>query len=53
MLSSVVLVSNFFSGLHMPCVKQQPSLRFFRIGLVLFLVYLNFRATSPFNYTLN
>ena len=33
--SDVVLVSNFFLGLHVPCVKETPSLGFFGDGLQL------------------
>ena len=51
--SSVVLVSNFFLGLHVPCVKETPSLGFFGEGLQLSEVELNFHATTPFNYRLN
>ena len=35
MHSSVVLVSNFFLGLHVPRVKETPSLGFSRDGLLL------------------
>jgi hypothetical protein len=31
----VILVSNFFSGLHVPRVKETPNLGFFGDGLVL------------------
>ena len=31
----VVLVSNFFLGLHVPRVKETPSFGFFRDGLLL------------------
>ena len=33
--SSVVLVSNFFLGMHRPRVKETPSLRFSGDGLLL------------------
>ena len=33
--SDVVLVSNFFSGLHLPRVKETPSLGFSKDGLLL------------------
>ena len=33
--SGVVLVSNFFLGLHVPRVKETPSLGFFGEGLLL------------------
>ena len=33
--SSVILVSNFFLGLHVPPVKETPSLEFFGEGLLL------------------
>ena len=33
--SGVVLVSNFFLGMHGPCVKETPSLRFSGDGLLL------------------
>ena len=36
--SGVVLVSNFFLGLHVPRVKEIPSLGFFGDGLLLFEV---------------
>ena len=34
MHSNVVLVSNFFLVLHMPWVKETPSLGFFKDGLL-------------------
>ena len=33
--SGVVFISNFFSGLHVPHVKETPSLGFFGDGLLL------------------
>jgi hypothetical protein len=42
MHSGVVLISNFFSCLLMPWVKETPSLGFSRDGLRLSAVYLNF-----------
>ena len=51
--SSVVLVSKLFLGLHMPRVKETPSLGFSGDGMLLSEVQLNFRATRPFNYRLN
>ena len=53
MHSGVVLVSNFFSGLHVPRVKETPSLGFSGDGLLFSDVLLNFRATTPINYRLN
>ena len=35
MRSGVVLVSNFFLGLHVPRVKKTPSFGFFGDGLLL------------------
>ena len=51
--SGVVLVSNFFLGLHVPRVKETPSLGFFGDDLLLSEVKLNFPATTPINYRLN
>ena len=51
--SGVVLVSNFFLGLHVPRLKKTPSLGFSGEGLLLSEDYLNFHATTPFNYRLN
>ena len=36
--SSVVFISNFFFGFHVPRVKETPSLGFFGDGLLLFEV---------------
>jgi hypothetical protein len=33
--SGVVLVSKLFLGLHVPHMKETPSLRFFKDGLLL------------------
>ena len=51
--SGAVLVSNFFLGLHVPRVKETPSLGFSGDGLLFSDVLLNFRATTPINYRLN
>ena len=51
--SGVALISKLFSGLHVPRVKETPSLGFFGHGLLLSEVQLNFHVTTPINYRLN
>jgi hypothetical protein len=53
MHSGIVLVSKLFSGLHVPRVKETPSLGFSGDDLLLSEFYLNFHVMGSFNYRLN